>query len=249
MTVHRRGIAPKEPPPHRKSLGKVLVTIDDLDALIDLLVQRDPANAKPVVEFTGGTIDEGEDMRKLTDQELSRLSIKAHDVEIVLAYDEAYCLGSEDAGTEIYTAWARGRPSQRAPKAATALHELTGGRGLRAMTIPMLIGIGIVVGAVVSVATGPGSNPDASTRFFYRVASATTLATIVGVGGAVALISILVFLMRSTSDDYAEIHAKNLKEYRTEHKAERQQLVTWLIAVSGLAVASTTAFVVALIKR
>ena len=39
VTVHRVGPAPEEAAPHRQNLGRVQVTIDDLDALMTLLTR------------------------------------------------------------------------------------------------------------------------------------------------------------------------------------------------------------------
>ena len=74
MTVRRVGPAQEEAPPHRTNLGRVLVTIDDLKALLDFLTRDAEDNADPMhVEFDGGDFTEPEELSTLSDVETRRL--------------------------------------------------------------------------------------------------------------------------------------------------------------------------------
>jgi hypothetical protein len=120
VTIHRVGPAP-DSTPHRKNLGRVLVTIDDLDALIGLLRQSDPSNDL-TVQFEGGYFTDPEDMRRLSDQELKKLRINVNSVQVFLDSTQAIAIGHEETCDNIYRLWARPRATKegysRAPERA-----------------------------------------------------------------------------------------------------------------------------------
>ena len=75
MAITRVGLTPNGVP-HSKHLGRVLVTIDDLQALMELLSDRQVnSTGAPLsgVQFQGGTFTDPEDLRRLSDEEARSL--------------------------------------------------------------------------------------------------------------------------------------------------------------------------------
>lgn len=118
MTIHRVGPNP-DTEPHRQKLGRVLVTIDDLDALITLVTQHAASPGHVRVSFNGGHLTDAADIRHLTDDELRTLKIATDRVEINLDRESATAVGERSISQEINTAWARTRQTTvdfRAPR-------------------------------------------------------------------------------------------------------------------------------------
>jgi hypothetical protein len=82
VIVRPVGHAPREAAPHRKDLGRVLVTIDDLAALMPLLKQDAPDLE---VEFDDGYFTEAEELRTLSDMEMKSFRLKTPKVQVVLS--------------------------------------------------------------------------------------------------------------------------------------------------------------------
>lgn len=126
MAIYRVG-----PPegPTTTELGGVLVTIDDLDALISLVLELESryggTNTLCRVEFDGGYFTDAEDLRRLSDQEIQSLRIKTDSVQIVLNKKRAAAIASEECGQEVYRLWARTRRNKRYPKSHKMLFEDT----------------------------------------------------------------------------------------------------------------------------
>lgn len=124
MTVYRVGPS-EDKEQHTVSLGKVLVTTDDLDALTDILRRKiyspeAPAN-KPGpkrhrVEFDGGHFDETSDLPTLTDEEARSLKIEGRDDQVILSAERAVAIGDKKEAEDIYKLWARSRQTKEPPR-------------------------------------------------------------------------------------------------------------------------------------
>lgn len=115
MTVHRVGPA-QETAPHRTNLGRVLVTIDDLKALVEFLTRdREGMAAKIHVEFDGGYFTEAEELRTLSDIEMKSLRLKTQRVEVVLSPSDAFAVGDRQEADDVYRVWARARQTTLTP--------------------------------------------------------------------------------------------------------------------------------------
>jgi hypothetical protein len=100
-------------PQHRTQLGRVLVTIDDLAALMTILNESGGDNTR--VEFDGGYITDAKELRELTDIELRSIRLKNSKVEVVLSRMEAFAVGEFQEAENIYMAWARARQTRLKP--------------------------------------------------------------------------------------------------------------------------------------
>jgi hypothetical protein len=96
-------------------LGKVLVTIDDLQALLDLLHDHDAVTEDVVVECDEGEFTEAEDMRRLSDQALADLRLRVGGMVLHLSSDRAMAVGSPELVSHVETAWARLRQTKESP--------------------------------------------------------------------------------------------------------------------------------------
>jgi hypothetical protein len=78
-------------------LGRLLVNIDDLDALMNLLGQGlDAESGEVFVQYNGGQFDEASDLRSLADHELAVLVVHAPSVYVVFSNCFASARGSAD---------------------------------------------------------------------------------------------------------------------------------------------------------
>jgi hypothetical protein len=96
----------------------VLVTVDDLKALMEFLTRDDtPGAAQLCVEFDGGSFTEAEELRTLSDMEMNSLRLKTQRVEVVLNPSSAFAVGEREEAEAVYRTWARARqtPLRRPP--------------------------------------------------------------------------------------------------------------------------------------
>lgn len=121
MTVHRVGPA-EEKEQHTVSLGRVLVTTTDLEALTEILRSRiysDEALVKKPqrhkIEFDGGYFDEISDLPTLSDDEAQNLRLQGKGVQVILSPDRAVAIGDKREAEEIYNLWARKRQTKEWP--------------------------------------------------------------------------------------------------------------------------------------
>lgn len=138
MAIHRVGPAP-DTTPHRQNLGRVLVTIDDLDALMQLVRQNLGEGLELGIQFEGGYFTEAEDLRRLSDEESKSLKIHTADIEIHLAHSQAVVIGNEQQAQDIYRLWARPRENHSGVALGTFLKTL-GGLIILAGAIAVLLG-------------------------------------------------------------------------------------------------------------
>ena len=124
MTVYRVGPS-EDKEQHTVSLGKVLVTTDDLDALTDILrhsiysedaIVNKPKPLRHKVEFDGGYFDEIADLPTLTDEEARSLKIEGRDVQVILSPERAVAIGDKKKADDIYKLWARSRQTKEPPR-------------------------------------------------------------------------------------------------------------------------------------
>lgn len=106
MAITRRGKTLTSPRTV-KYLGRVLVTIDDLRALRELLVAH--GSNEVIFEFLGGVFDDPEDVKSLSDVELTSIVVKAGAAQISLQADQCYVAGPPEMCEVIYNEWARSR--------------------------------------------------------------------------------------------------------------------------------------------
>ncbi len=110
-----------------QSLGHVQVTIDDLQALLGILKPMqhldidDNLNHRwidlPIkFEFDGGSFTQPEELRKLSDDEIASLKIRARGVQVILNPSQAVAIGEEEECRRILGLWARGRQVPLPPR-------------------------------------------------------------------------------------------------------------------------------------
>jgi hypothetical protein len=109
--------------PDRVSLGRVRVTIDDLDALLKLLsdVPLPPGASPLAVEYDKGEFTEATDIQQLLDEELQDLRVKCGDLTVYLSPSRAEAVGPAELGAQVENEWARDRQTRRRPALNRAL--------------------------------------------------------------------------------------------------------------------------------
>lgn len=114
MVIHRVGPLP-DTAPTRQPLGRVLVTIDDLEALMVILRQKatDPDSIK--VQFNGGYCTAAEDIRLLSDNEVKSLKILSDNAEVILEPTQALAVGQVSLTSTVRNAWSRTRQTDIEP--------------------------------------------------------------------------------------------------------------------------------------
>ncbi|MBB5154957.1 hypothetical protein [Saccharopolyspora phatthalungensis] len=91
-----------------RNLGHVLVTIDDLEALLAVTRSLDPEN-QATLAFDGGSFSEAEDLRSLSDDELRSVWITGRSgFMVTLNANQARVRGSKRERDAVYK-WARAR--------------------------------------------------------------------------------------------------------------------------------------------
>ena len=119
MAVHRHANNDVEDKTSiRRPLGPLLVTIDDLQAICDFLVERLRPQSKVELTFLSGardnsevlgTIDSPEDLQLLTRKEMQYLRVQCDDIRIDVFKHKAYCYATRMDQSAIFNAWIRHR--------------------------------------------------------------------------------------------------------------------------------------------
>jgi hypothetical protein len=126
MTVYRRGIpvGSEGKKAVRVGLGRILVTIDDLEALLDHIREDEDT---PFVEFSGGEFSSPDDLRRLKPDERRKLHIKTSRLEVTLSAEVASVFGQREACDSLVSGWAARRATREFPpwKQSAARRERT----------------------------------------------------------------------------------------------------------------------------
>jgi len=119
VAVHRRADNDVEDRTSiKRPIGPLLVTIDDLQAICDFLVEKLRPKSKVELTFLSGgrgnskvlgTIDSSEDLQLLTRKEMQYLRVQCDDIRIDIFKRKAYCYASRMDQSAIFNAWIRHR--------------------------------------------------------------------------------------------------------------------------------------------
>lgn len=219
------------------SLGRVSVTIDDLDALLEILTTGHPARPqRPRVEFVGGSFDSPEDLRKLNSAEMSSLRIVAKHVEVILTESAALAIGQQDHVDEVYSSWAGVRQTKRRRQFVSKGYEY-----LTQFLSVLLMAAAVNFSAIAL--TGSLRNMDVS-MIDKRSPAANLLFAI-----ASATISWAAQSNIGAGRNYAIITPQNNEEARKETKAELLARRAWWVAVASATIAAFGTLINFLIKK
>lgn len=199
--------------------GRTLVTIDDLRALFDVLRSIEGNKSRTVVaQFDGGEFDAPEDLRELSDGELTRITLELPDVKVVLADTEAYVLGSPEVCELVCEHWAKGRRVRIFPESRKRLvrREFLWSSAICAV----LLGLAALGGGLGAPSGGSWG------------------------ALAVFLAVILLCSCGRLSFSCAVIKPMSLEEFRKQSVESARHRRTVVVALIGIAVAAIVAFVV-----
>lgn len=236
MTVFRRGLrTPTQSAPTHLPLGHLVVTIDDLRALLQLLTADGPtkANSAPItVDFGGGYFDDPEDLRELSDRELHSLKILTSDVEVQLSSEAAVAIGQADVCCAIDNKWARQRQT-------TDLPSTVGRRFVRKSTSATVV-LSLLILAICIFGIP---------AFDLLTWHPEVLSPILTAVAAVVIIGNLIFVSKTRwpPTSYAIIDPVTLEERRKERVAKNRHLQTAVIALAGVVVALIAVIVTILV--
>lgn len=107
MTIYRIGPDPDAAPQYRVDLGRILVTIDDIESLMTYLGRHEKDSDPIVVEFNAGYFTEARDLSKITPLEIRFLRLKNSKVLVVLGASFAEAIGDFQETQGVYNCWAR----------------------------------------------------------------------------------------------------------------------------------------------
>lgn len=227
MTVHRIGV-PDKVDSAQQSLGHVLVTIDDLAALVDLL-SRGSEGSKPSIAFEGGYLDEAEDMRTMSDAELQRLAVQSDQGTVVLAPNRAVAIGPNRFVTDVYRNWSRSRQTDEKPANEAVWSEALRIR-IRALPILAIVGM-LAFLAIFLLLQFVGPIDWGSLDFWF-------LPLIAGAAGGPLLSWFLIrlsyYLAKRNAQSYAIIRPVSLDEYRQRLIGSKRHVQNFKVAAAGL---------------
>lgn len=214
MAVHWRGLMEGQAQKAQRSLGRVRVTIDNLEALRDLLdASQSTGAAATVLEFEGGWFDHPSDMPKLSDHALRRITVKSSEVEVVLSPTSAIAIGDPNVCDAVYTRWARQNPTRERPIPLGKFQLFPG--GLLAFATIVIAMSGFLL------PTDPGAEISVPKPLYLAIIAAF------GVGAA----SIMTFKLPRS---YAVVHALTNEEYRKQRaESNRHWRVIAMMAIAA----------------
>lgn len=197
-------------------LGQVLVTIDDLDALIALICENssDESDA-PAMKFAGGTFTNPADLRVLAEDEYEDIEIVNSKIEVNLNSYFATAAGEPRLASLIQTAWARKRRTTKLPR-----HRQ------RAAWIERLA---IATAGVIAVAL-------TAAMAVVWVAWSHWAWTVPTLTAAAILARVWAKERGRRWDSYAIIVPLSLDEYRKLASEQNRHLKSWIVALSAVVV-------------
>lgn len=229
MAIHRVGPAPGTQP-HEKSLGRLLVTIDDLDALMNLLRQHHGPTV--AVNFEGGYFDQSEDLRRLSDEELETLRISADGITLFLEPTQAIAFSEQRESLErLYTLWARSRQTRKEQPRLYRLSRLYPiGTGITGAMLSLL------VFRLLQLAAEPTGQPS----LWFGAALV-----------AVPVVYAIALYRRACRNyaTYAVIKPLSAHEYRQVNATNKWPRWTVIVAIAAIAFGTATAFLVPIFTR
>jgi len=236
MTVTRRSSRAEERP-QSTSLGRVLVTIDDLRALCDLLRTEQftgdsQTMVQPVMEFRGGTFDDPDDLQQLTDDELKHITVKARRMEIVLSLHTARMIGTRDLSEQVGSSWARSRQTKRRP----TLNRGARWRTRAANLCKGLIGVGVLSAIGVLIVAGYAKSE--GLLWWHGILFL-----------ALWISGVTWFMIDEEEKEYAVILPVTLAQSRVDDQSRQRHLQNALLALCSVTVALVGVVVVILIRN
>jgi hypothetical protein len=230
VVIHRVGPAPADPST-RERLGRVLVTIDDLDALIDILKQEATDPTSVLIEFSGGYFTEARDIAQLSDDEIVSLKIKSDNAEVNLESSQAMAVGDGQTTAKIKNMWARMRQTTIEPDRGYVLSSVIGG------AVGILLA-GVVCGAgILSAIQGEGS-------------ASPLLIGAVGLGAIAFFLIITIKNVRHAQRmPGALIKPMTMQEFRQLQQNNRYPRLSWIWAVVATIIAAIAIVVSAITAK
>lgn len=229
MTVHRVGPgAPGPPQQYRADLGRLLVTIDDLAALITFLTRsttdhHERLSTKVSVEFDGGIFTDAEDLRTLSDIEMRNLRLKSPKVLVVLNPTDVFVVGDRHEADDVYRLWARARQTSLRPRPIRLSDNLK--------YIPILVGgpLGVLPISILLLGDTSSDAPPSSV-------------VIGAAAGALAVIFLTCAFMwrndRARESSYAVVVPLSLTEHRQSRSSQIYPRRSWIVAIVAAIIAA-----------
>jgi hypothetical protein len=212
VVIYRRDTISDQP--HRRPLGHVMLTIDDLHSLMELLKARPDVTGDIVVEYDEGHFTEAKDLRELTGQSLRSLRVTAAGLVVELSDRQAEAIGPEPLVTFVDRAWAQRRQTKKYPSGVRWFDRYN----------PWLAAVpGVGMGVLFLVALGPE---------LVRTDREWGLALLVGIAALLAYIGAKSNLAGHALHPYAVIIARTADEVR-EAERERNLVPLWALIVTG----------------
>ncbi|MFJ8910836.1 hypothetical protein [Amycolatopsis sp. NPDC102389] len=225
MAVHRR--APNDRPDEYTTLGRVRVTIDDLEELADLLnTAHGPSEVWPKYEFVNGTFDRPVDLANLREDELSFIEVKFEDVEIILSSTHAGMYGSKDSCAMVKERWSSMRQTEDRPILR---------RDSKRLGIILISAILLVLNYVALISG------------WYRVAYPAWYGVTTGVG-TVLVLAYSSFKVSRRPSSYAFIFPGSYSEFRRESGVRKRHSQAILASYAAILLAVISIVVSVILK-
>lgn len=221
---------------HVRPLGRLLVTVDDLDALLALMTPSARKAAKPRVEFVGGSFDSGSDLQKLSDNEMLSLRVLNKDVQVVLNNTAALAVGTEQSVDDIDRLWARSRQTKRSSNA------LQRQRSTPHFWLSVVIMISAINFSAISLL---GSITGIQTPLFSNISPIANL--MLGLLCAILGLALSIYL-RAGPSTYAIVTPLSHAEIRNHNREELFPRRAWIVSIISVTVAAISVLVAALIR-
>lgn len=218
VTVRRVGSAPEEAGHHHINLGRVLVTIDDLAALMTLV--KGPDEPQLQIKFDNGYFTEAEELRTLTDMEMRSLRLKTSKVEVTLSPSLALAIGEQQAVEDVYQFWAEKRRTLLRPRPIQLFDAIAYHSALMGLT--GLLGLSIIISQF---------NKPVSTAREYIIIGVASLFSI--------LASVFMWRdLRANKSSYAIIIPLSRDEHRQLSANQKYPRRSWIVAIFSAVIAA-----------
>lgn len=228
MTIYRIGPDPDAVPQYRVGLGRILVTMDDIESLMIHLGRHEKDSDSPVVvEFNAGYFTEARDLSKINPLEMEFLRLKSSRMLVILGTYSAVAIGDIQEAEGVYNSWAMSLETKELPPRVRK----------DKITTVVFAGILLILGAFSYGAS------ILFQRFYYQVGQ-----LYFGIASVFSFIGFLTFALilyilynwdkKFKQSTYAIVVPYSRDEYRRNELSQKYPRRSWIVAIVAVIIAA-----------
>jgi hypothetical protein len=229
VTIHRLGPDPDAVPRYRVDLGRILVTIDDIESLMTYLGRNEEDSDNIVVEFNAGYFTKAKDLSKISPAELDLLLLKNSKVQVILNTYSAAAIGDFQEAQGVSNSWAESLETKQKPPRVRKdeIATIISASVLLILSVIAFAAFLLTQNVYLKVA-----------QWYLRIGSAFSLLGVLVLGLSIYILYI--WDKRFKKSSYAIVVPHTRDEYRRNELSQKYPRRAWIVAIIAAAIAAVS---------